>query len=83
MSSKAIGVIWFSNIIGQVGIVLSERQHTETSTEYQAHISQVTGSDQDRDIKIIMEWGAKFPAAAAIHLIKKNGTWLTKNIFNS
>lgn len=57
---KPLNVIWFSNAQGSVGIV-----RAETGEGVQSFISAVIGHNEIHDIEFIMDWGARFPDAAA------------------
>lgn len=81
MNREPIGVAWFTNMIGTIGIVVSGPSPFDEN--YDARISIVTGKNEFWDIKMIQASGATFPVDQAIQIIKEKGRWLTKNEFNS
>ena len=79
--ARMLGVEWFSNVKGCIGIVLYE----DNSGKERASISVVDGIDEEADARFIMQWGAKFPVSAAKKLIQigiptKNSPQVEKQI---
>lgn len=68
MEKKHIGYAWFGGH-SEIGIVMCI-----VDGKPKAYMSAIVGLDIEDDIKLVMDWGSKFPIPEAASLIKKIGT---------
>ena len=57
---ETINYTWFNNSRGSIGVVLAKNDYGQ-----QAYISAVPGQDEQSDIKLVKEWGAKLSLSQA------------------
>lgn len=57
---KTIKVRWITNSRGSIGVVLAENEFTQ-----KAYISTVPGNDEQSDIELVKNWGAKLSLSEA------------------
>lgn len=79
MSSKAIGVVWFSGR-STIGIAIGFDEEEQKS---KAWIASVHGENEDADIQQILDWGSKFPLAEASMLVLKLGKILDTELWDN
>ena len=68
---KIVDVIWFSNSLGYLGIVVVEDAGT---FERRAYIGRATGIDEGDDVHDILDWGSSF----TLEMLKRIEQRLTK-----
>lgn len=78
MSSKAIGVVWFTGR-STIGVVMG---YDEETKQEKAWIHDILGENREDDIQRIMDWGTRFPLAEACSLIMKFGDILDPELWN-
>lgn len=58
--TKILGVSWYNNMAGAIGLVLMNN-----GFEDKAYIGQAPGQDEDADTQYVLDHGAPFPVDAA------------------